>query len=144
MSVTAEKVPESEMISRKKILLVDDEPDAIEYLQTVLEDNSYQVMTARSTVEGMMMIKEDRPDLICLDILMPEESGISLYQKLRQDPALKDIPVFFSSGLNIIKDLHKIGYRKLKDGTVIPEPDGVIEKPINVSKVIQLVRETLE
>lgn len=138
------EVPGSEIMGRKKILLVDDEPDAIEYLQTVLEDNSYQVMTARSTVEGMKMVKQERPDLICLDILMPEESGISLYQKLRQDSTLKDIPIFFSSGLNIIKDLQKIGYRRLKDGTEIPEPDGVIEKPIDVNKVILMVREMLE
>ena len=128
-------------MKQKKILLVDDEPDSIEYLQTVLEDHDYQVITARSTTEGMRLIREERPDLVCLDILMPEESGISLYQRLKGDPAFQEIPIFISSALSIAKDLGKIGYRTLKDGTVIPAPEGVIEKPIDVGRLIRILEE---
>jgi CheY-like chemotaxis protein len=127
----------------KRILLVDDEPDAIEFLLDLLEDNGYSVITANTAMEGLEQIRAQRPDLVCLDVLMPEESGISLYQKLRTDPVLHRIPVLISSGLSFNRELRLTDYLTLPDGSTIPEPDGVVEKPVDIRQFLATVRRLL-
>ncbi len=82
-----------------KILVVDDEPDVVEFLKNLLEDNGYDVGTANDGVEAMQAVTNDRPDLILLDLQMPEETGTGFYRKLRNHNDLRDIPVIVVSGL---------------------------------------------
>jgi CheY-like chemotaxis protein len=130
-------------MSKIKIALVDDEPDVVLFLQTALEDNDFIALTATGAVEGLDLIRREQPSLVCLDILMPEESGLSLYHKLKSDPGLRHIPVIILSGLSLSKDLRDVDYLRLEDGTTIPEPEGFIEKPAVADQFIALVREVL-
>ena len=82
-----------------RILVVDDEPDVVEFLKNLLEDNGYDVGTAGDGVEAMRAVTNDRPDLILLDLQMPEETGTGFYRKLRNHIDLRDIPVIVVSGL---------------------------------------------
>jgi CheY-like chemotaxis protein len=127
-----------------RIVVVDDEPDTVEFLQRLLEDNGFEVVTASSATEGLQRIRETRPDLVCLDVLMPQESGISLYQKLRSDPDLRRVPVVMSTALSFSRELSKIRYRTLPDGTTIPEPEGIVEKPIDIDQFLQTVRRVMK
>lgn len=131
------------MAEKKPILLVDDEPDVTTYLQTALEDNGYTAHTASNAVDALEMIRREKPALICLDILMPEESGISLYKKIRSDPALQDIPVLIHSGLNPSRDLDEVDYLQLEDGTTVPEPEAFIDKPADPERFIRAVERLL-
>ena len=117
-------------MNKKKVILVDDEEDITDYFQIALEDAGYVALTASNVPEGWQLICKERPDLVCLDILMPEESGMSLYQKLKTDPELQGIPVLITSGLSLSKELKDVNYRVLPDGTELPEPEGIAEKPI--------------
>ena len=72
-------------MTRNKILIVDDEPDVIAYLSIALEDNDYLVKSATNASAGFQIAQEFMPDIICLDILMPGQTGVSLYEKLRMD-----------------------------------------------------------
>jgi CheY-like chemotaxis protein len=128
-------------MSEKKICVVDDEEDILSYLQTALEDNGYLPLLAGNAADALQLIKKEKPDLICLDVLMPKESGISLFQKIKSDPDLRDIPVIISSGLSFSRELKNIKYLELEDGTVISEPDGIVEKPINIDEFITTVAE---
>lgn len=83
----------------KNILVVDDERDVAEFMKDLLEDNGYGVTVAYDGVEAMQKIKSETPDLILLDLQMPEETGTDLYRKLRHRSDLKDIPVIIVSGL---------------------------------------------
>ncbi|RLB60101.1 MAG: response regulator [Deltaproteobacteria bacterium] len=130
-------------MSVKRVLLVDDEPDAVEFLQDLLEDNGFEVCTADTAEMGLRQVREQRPDLICLDVLMPEESGISLYQKIRTDPDLGQIPVLFISGLSLSRELSQIHYLELPDGTRLPEPDGVVDKPVEIGLFMKMVEQVL-
>lgn len=130
-------------VNENTVLLVDDEPDALEFLRDLLEDNDFSVVSASSAEAGFTTAKKHHPDLICLDVLMPERSGMSLYQKLRSDPDLRHVPVLIMSGLSLSRDLAQVEYRRLDDGTVIPEPDGFIEKPVNVARFLALVAEVI-
>lgn len=124
----------------KKVILVDDEEDIILYFQTALEDAGYMALTASNVPEGLRLIRQEKPDLVCLDILMPRESGMSLYQKIKNDPELAEIPVLITSGLSLAKELKDIDYRKLPDGTELPEPEGVAEKPITAPQFLGKVK----
>ena len=86
-------------MTKKRILVVDDEKDVVEFLTELLEDNGYDVTPAYDGVEAMELISEERPDLILLDLQMPEETGTGLYRKLHKKKKYKDIPVVVISGL---------------------------------------------
>ena len=86
-------------MTKNRILVVDDEKDAVEFLKELLEDNGYEVTPAYDGVEAMELIAGERPDLILLDLLMPEETGTGLYRKLHNQKKFRDIPVIVISGL---------------------------------------------
>lgn len=69
----------------KKILLADDDPDIIEELSMLLEDDGYELVTAKDGAEVLEKIKQENPDLIILDLLMPRVDGFGVFNKLR-DP----------------------------------------------------------
>jgi len=124
----------------KKVILIDDEADIALYLQTALEDGGYTALVASGAAEGMKLIREEAPDLVCLDLLMPEETGMSLYQKIKSDSRLKNTPVVITSGLSLSRELKDIDFLRLSDGTVLPEPEGFIEKPIDVDEFLEMVK----
>ena len=68
----------------KKILIVDDDPDISEYLSTFFQDNGYATETAKDGVEAMEMVEAALPDLIALDITMPEKSGVRFYREMKE------------------------------------------------------------
>ena len=124
----------------KKILIVDDEPDQIDFASTLLEQNDYIPMSATNGVEGMERVGTEKPDLILLDILMPEKGGIRMYQELRHGEETKDIPIVIVTGVARSGDSEEY---MLTQAGVIPGPEGYIEKPMNPDVVLKLVRELL-
>lgn len=79
-------------MARKKILVVDDEPDFIEMIKIRLEANDYDVAWAMNGREALEKIKKDKPDAVLLDILMPEIDGLETLKQIRK--IHKDLPVF--------------------------------------------------
>lgn len=84
----------------KKVLIIDDDPVIVSYLETLLNDNDYQTETANDGIEAEAKVKEFVPDLITLDLDMPNEWGPRFYRKLTKNKAFKDIPVIVISGLS--------------------------------------------
>lgn len=124
----------------KKILIVDDEPEQIDFASTVLEQNGYITISAKNGIEGMEKVKTEKPDLILLDILMPERGGIGMYQELRHGEETKGIPVVIVTGVS--RDEH-FEETMLTQGQDIPGPDEYVEKPMNPDTVLKLVRDLL-
>jgi CheY-like chemotaxis protein len=120
----------------KKILIIDDEPDVIMFLTAILEEHSYSVFSVSDIKKAMSSVEENKPDLICLDIMMPKETGISFYSKLRQENSISDIPVIIISGAI---ESGKFNFHSFVDDKSIPVPDGFLEKPIKVNEFINLV-----
>lgn len=114
----------------KNILVVDDEQDMRDYISALLLDNGYTVRTAHDGVEGLTMVKEEHPDLILLDLQMPEETGTGLYRKLRDHKELKGIPVIIISGL---------AGRNVAVSKSVP----VLDKPIDEQRVLEEVEKQL-
>ena len=82
----------------KTILVVDDDPDTRTFLTTVLQDNGYNTATAEDGVQALASIEESAPDLVALDITMPEKSGVAVYRKLKEDDKLEDIALIAENG----------------------------------------------
>ena len=128
---------------KKRILVIDDEPHVVTYLETLLQDNGYETVAATNGREGMEKVKTDRPHLICLDITMPEESGVRFYRDLKEDPVLRAIPVIVVTAVT--------GYGGDPDGLKkflstrrqVPPPEGYFSKPIDKAEFIAKIRQLL-
>ncbi len=92
----------------QNILVVDDDPDIVELLKTRLEANNYEVICALDGKEGIKKAKEQKPDLIIMDILMPNMSGAEAFKILRADAATKHIPIIFLTVLTVGIDVTKV------------------------------------
>jgi len=121
----------------KTVLVVDDDPDARDFLTTVLEDNGFAAVTANDGTEAMAVIRRQPPDLVALDITMPEKSGVAVYRKLKEDEQLRSIPVIIVTG---ISDDFK---RFISTRRQVPPPEGYISKPVDHEEFLQMVRKFL-
>lgn len=127
----------------KKVLIVDDEPDIVSYLEMILQDNGYETLTAVNGNEALEKVRSQKPDLVTLDISMPEASGTRFYKELKTDPDLKSTPVFIITGVTGLGgDQHAyeqfISHRRL-----VPAPDGYFPKPLDREAFIEKVKEVL-
>ena len=118
---------------KKTVLVVDDEPDARDYLTTVLEDNGFATVIAKDGTEAIARLEEAVPDLVSLDITMPEKSGVSVYRKLREDDQLKSVPVIIITGVS--DEFQKF----ISTRRQVPPPDGYISKPVDADAFMKMV-----
>ena len=121
----------------KTVLVVDDEPDARDYLTTVLEDNGFATVIAKDGSDAIAKLEEATPDLISLDITMPEKSGVSVYRKLKEDERLKSIPVIIITGVS--DEFQKF----ISTRRQVPPPDGYISKPVDADAFMKMVGELI-
>jgi len=129
-------------IMTKKVLVVDDDPMLITYLKTLLEDNGYEVISAKDGNEGLEKTKKEKPDAITLDLLMPGKTGIKMFHELRRDESLKKIPVIVVTGIATEYQ----GFSNFKDflsKQKISAPEAYLEKPINEKEFISTLRQLL-
>jgi CheY-like chemotaxis protein len=125
------------MSDKQTILIIDDEPDTVTYFSSVLEDNGYATITAKDGAEGLERVKQNRPDLITLDVTMPETSGVRCYRDLRESEAWRTIPIIIITGVS--GDFRTfISSRKH-----VPPPDGYLSKPVDAAELLGLVRTLL-
>lgn len=88
------------MPSIGKILVVDDDPDFVEYTRIVLESQGYQVQTAATAELAFQMMREDKPDVVLLDVMISYVlDGLNLTRRMRDDPNLRDVPVIMISAI---------------------------------------------
>jgi twitching motility two-component system response regulator PilH len=126
-----------------KVLVVDDDPDIITFVVTVLEENSYTPLVAKNGEEGMVKIAEERPDLIILDVLMPKQSGIKMYRELKGDESLKNIPVIILSGIAKRTFLRSQEALTEFGSQPVPEPDAYIEKPVEPEELVEAIKKLI-
>ena len=88
----------------KKILIIDDEQDLLNASKIYLEQAGYQVFTAENGIEGLKLAHSKQPDLILLDINMPEYDGYSIFHKLKDDKKTANIPIFILTASEILKE----------------------------------------
>lgn len=88
------------MNDQKRILIIDDDPDFVEGIQTILEGANYEVDVAYNPDDGFKALKDNAPDLLCLDIMMGRGAeGVMIARKIRKDASLREIPVLIITGI---------------------------------------------
>lgn len=119
----------------KRILCIEDEPDMIELIRLILSRHGFEVFGANGGVEGARKIREEMPDLILLDIMMPDMDGWEVYQQIKADEKTKNIPVIVvtAKAQNIDKVL----------GLHIAKVDDYIAKPFTPDALLESVNKVL-
>jgi twitching motility two-component system response regulator PilH len=127
----------------KTILAVDDEVDAREFVSTILEEHGYIAILAENGEEAMEIIRQNKPDLVILDILMPKQSGIRMYRELKTSESLRDIPVIICSGIARRTLLRGQAALTESSGESVPEPDAYLEKPVTPGHLAATIKKIL-
>jgi len=126
-----------------KILVIDDEPDVRVYLRTIFREQGAEVVEAPDANQGMRALKSERPDLMTLDLILPRKTGEKLYWEIRKDERFAALPVVIVSGYAAV-DSPRIDFHRFLAEKHLPEPDGMIEKPIDVEKLLAAVKKALK
>lgn len=120
-----------------RILVIDDDADIVAYLGTILRDHGYDVLSVTDSAAGLETARREHPDLICLDIAMPPPTGVRVYRDLKDDPALRGIPVVMVTG--VMPQFKEFIHHRKK----VPPPDGYIQKPFDPADVVATVARLL-
>lgn len=125
------------MADKKKILIVDDEPDVLEWFSTLFEDNGYSTLTARDGFDGFEKAESEMPDLITLDITMDKESGVKMYRKLHDSEKTNKIPVIMITGVD--PQFKKF----IENRKQVDPPAAYFEKPVDKDELLSKIKELI-
>ena len=148
------------MPEQEEVLIVDDSEATVVFLSQIVEDNGYRFRVARDGKDAIASIKERRPDLILLDIMMPRKSGINVFRDVKGDPDLNAIPIIIvtgaseATGVDIATgteapketygdDLARRFGAALHDTLNGLTPEGLIEKPVEPALLGEKLKELL-
>jgi len=125
---------------QKKVLAIDDEPDVLTFYAEILEDHDFIPITADSGLEGLIKAREEKPDLILLDIMMPKKSGMLTYKELKKDENLKGIPVIIITAIS-----KEVDYKSLLDRSTTGKvgPQGHLTKPLKPEELIKEIKRVI-
>ena len=145
----------------KRVLVVDDDQNTVTYLSVVLSENGYDPIPAYDGSEGLQKIKQDKPDLIILDVMMPKKSGLVLFKQLKRDEQFKDIPILMLTGVSgIIEEMEdhkdetfekpydnlrealKRAIRGMREDGLI-KPEMFVDKPVDPEAFVARVRQLI-
>ena len=128
------------MERKAKILLIDDDVDFVESTKTILESKPYEVIVAYNGDWGLQKAREENPDLILLDIIMPIKDGFTAAEQLKKDPQLGKIPVLMLTGF-----ASKVGETHLAVSQGLKlETEDYIDKPISPEELLARVEKHLK
>ncbi len=120
----------------RKVVCVEDEPEMIDLMRLILSRKGFEVIGANGGVQGLQTIRAEKPDLVLLDLMMPEMDGWQVYQQLKADVSTADIPVIVvtAKAQNIDKVL----------GLHIAKVDDYIPKPFSLQELVDRVEKVLK
>jgi len=128
------------MKKNPKILLVDDDKDFVESTKIILESKAYEVIVAYEGDEGVRKAREEKPDLILLDIIMPVKNGFTAAEQLKKDPQLSKIPTLMLTGFSVKRGETAIPVSR---GFTL-ETEDYIEKPVSPEELLARVAKFLK
>ena len=117
----------------KRVLAIDDEPDITEYYSTMLTDHGWSVRIANSGDDGIALAAEQAPDIVILDVMMPDRGGLSTLVALRKNPGTKDVPVVLVTG---IQESLTQDFKSYLDRFKHYPPNAYLEKPIDADALL--------
>ena len=126
------------MEQAKKILVVDDDPDIVDYFSSFLKDHGYEVSSANGSESALAALDKVRPDAILIDVLMPGRSGLDLLVTIRRNQRWGEIPMVVVTGSDKILEDDCQSY--LGSHQKVRGPDGVLGKPIDRKALLAILK----
>lgn len=123
------------MEEKKRIVCIEDEPETTNLVQLILAREGYEVLGADGGEEGLAMVREELPDLVLLDLMMPDMDGWQVYQLLKEDEATRDIPVIVVTAK--VQSIDKVL------GLQVAKVDDYITKPFRPEELSERVKYVL-
>jgi CheY-like chemotaxis protein len=138
-------------LNGKLALVVDDEPEDIDYISAILDDHQMKTMSANNGKEALKKVKEETPDIILLDLMMPEQSGMGFFNELKENEQYKNIPVIIVSGTSKVTGVDmkafiydkEFSQRKKKITGIDAKPEAYVEKPVDPARLIETIQRFL-
>ncbi len=128
------------MSEKKKILLIDDDPDFVEAVKVIVEHGGYDVQVAYDGQEGLEAVAEEKPDLIVLDVMMPVMNGHEACAKLKTDENTKDIPVILLTAVADRVTTSTYTHRDMLES----EAEDYMPKPVEPKELLELIKNWLK
>ena len=125
------------MAGNKLVLVIDDEPDTRIFFTTLLEDAGYETDVAENGQQALDKVRNQPPDLITLDITMPETSGVRFYRDMKENDEYKGIPIVIITGIS--QDFEEF----ISTRRQVPPPEGFLSKPIDQQEFLGMVEKLL-
>ena len=118
-----------------KLAVIDDDPDICVIIRTLFRSRGVEVVEAFTGMRGLSLVRKERPDVVLLDIMMPDIDGYEVYRRIKLDPETKEIPVIFMSALARVDHIQK-GLRMGANGYIVKpfSPLALIEKVLAVAQ----------
>ncbi len=123
-----------------RILIVDDDPDIVESVGTILRKKNHEVIEAYGGKEGLEKAKKEKPDAIILDVMMPDKDGYEVCKELKADPDCGNIPILLLTA--VVSQISKTTYTHRMG--METEADDYVDKPVEPSELVRLVERLLE
>lgn len=127
------------MSEKQLILVVDDDTDLVEMVSMKLENENFRVAKAYDGIEAMDRIKEERPALLVLDVMMPRKDGYTLCDELKNSDDYKDISIVLLTA--VTEAISSTKYTHMGGKTTLA--DDFITKPIDLDKLVEIIRDNL-
>ena len=128
------------MSEKKKILLIDDDPDFVEAVKVIVENGGYEVRVAYDGQEGLEAVEEEKPDLIVLDVMMPVMNGHEACAKLKGNEKTADIPVILLTAVADRVTTSKYTHRDMLES----EAEDYMPKPVEPKELLELIENWLK
>ena len=133
------------------VLVVDDDPEVIDYISAILDDHQMKAMSASNGKEAMKRVRQSKPDIILLDLMMPKQSGLGFFNELKKNELYKDIPVIVVSVASKVTGVDMKSYiydkefseQKRKLVGTDAKPEAYVEKPVDPEKLIAAIQKFL-
>ncbi len=122
---------------------MDDEEDMRIFMKTLFGDRGYETIEAPDAEQAFATLATARPDLVCLDVMLPGLSGIELYRKMKLDERTRSIPAVFVTSFCKAADFSGDRFRKIIPDLEVPEPEGYVEKPARTKTLLKTVEKAL-
>jgi two-component system alkaline phosphatase synthesis response regulator PhoP len=127
------------MAKGKNVLLIDDDPDFVEAVKVIVQSGGYTVRVAYDGKEGLEAVKEQKPDIIVLDVMMPVMDGHATCAALKKDPATKNIPIILLTAVADRVTTSKYSHRDMLES----EAEDYMPKPVDPTELLSLIRRWL-
>lgn len=134
------EAPAARAAAKATVLLIDDDPDFVASTRVILEANGYQVLAALNGADGLAMARSQKPDVILLDIIMPNQDGFMVCESLKSEAELARIPVIMLTGFS--ERLRDTTYAALQG--LMLEAEDYLDKPVRPAELLRRIEAALQ